>query len=78
MKKDQRQQSEHLFWKKILISMIVHNVKSKLMLHLFQENKSYGVKTIALMLCLHVAVHHIPNIQFHLGGLCRCAFCDLL
>jgi hypothetical protein len=31
------------------------------MLHLFQENKSYGVETIALILCLHVAVHHVPN-----------------
>jgi hypothetical protein len=31
------------------------------MLRLFQENKSYGVETIALILCLHVAVHHVPN-----------------
>jgi hypothetical protein len=37
------------------------NIKIKLMLRLFQENKSYGVKTIALILCLHVAVHNIPN-----------------
>jgi hypothetical protein len=28
------------------------------MLHLYQENKSYGIETIALILCLHVAVHH--------------------
>ncbi len=28
------------------------------MLRLFQENKSYGVKTIALILCLYTAVHH--------------------
>jgi hypothetical protein len=63
MKKDQREQSEQLFWKKIFISVIVCNIKSKLMLHLhlFQENKSYGVKTIASILCLHVAVHHVPN-----------------
>ncbi len=39
----------------------MYNIKSKLMLHLFQENKSYGVKTIALILCLHAAVRHIPN-----------------
>ncbi len=30
-------------------------------MRLFQENISYGVKTIALILCLHVAVHHVPN-----------------
>jgi hypothetical protein len=41
--------------------VIVHNIKSKLMLHLFQENKSYGVTTIALILCLHVAVHNVQN-----------------
>jgi hypothetical protein len=43
-------------------------IKSKLMLHLFQENKSYGVKTIAFILCLHVAVHHVQNtnIQYSL------------
>jgi hypothetical protein len=46
---------------KILINVIVHDIKSKLMLNLFQENKSYGVKTIALILCLHVAVRHVPN-----------------
>jgi hypothetical protein len=43
MKKDQREQSEQLFWKKIFISVIVCNIKIKLMLLLFQENKSYGV-----------------------------------
>jgi hypothetical protein len=64
MKKDQCQQSEQLFWKKILKSVIVHNIKTKLMLHLFQENKSYGVKTIALILCLHVAVHHVLGQSF--------------
>jgi hypothetical protein len=31
------------------------------MLHLFQENKSYGIETIVLILCLHVAVHYILN-----------------
>jgi hypothetical protein len=67
MKKDQRQQSEYLFWKKTLISMIVHNVQSKLMLHLFQKNKSYGVKTVALILCLCIAVHHVPN-NTHANG----------
>ncbi len=66
MKKDQRQQSEH-FLMKILISVIVHDVKGKFMFHLFQENKSNGIKTIALILCLHVAVHHVPNSQ---GPLC--------
>jgi hypothetical protein len=28
---------------------------------LFQENKSYGAKTIALILCPNAAVHHAPN-----------------
>ncbi len=34
---------------------------SNLISLVFQENKSYGVKPIAWILCLHVAVHHIPN-----------------
>jgi cobalamin biosynthesis Co2+ chelatase CbiK len=86
MKKDQRQQSEHFSWMEILItkvslSVIVHNIKSKLMLHLFQENKSYGVKTVALILCLHIAVHHVPNNMGQIHGknwrpkiLCYCPF----
>ncbi len=61
IKKDQRVQSEQLFWKKTFISVIVSSIKSKLILRLFQENKSYDVKTIALILCLHVAVHHVLN-----------------
>jgi hypothetical protein len=39
----------------------MHDIKSKMMLHLFQENKSYDVETIALILCLHDAVHHVLN-----------------
>jgi hypothetical protein len=51
----------NLFERRYFTSVIVCNIKSKLMLHLFQENKSYGIKTIALILCLHAAVHHVPN-----------------
>ncbi len=47
--------------KQISISVIMLDIKSKRMLYLFQENKSYGIKTTALILCLHVALHHIPN-----------------
>jgi hypothetical protein len=53
--------TEGFFCMKILLSVIMHDIKSKLMLHLLQENKSCGVETIALTLCLHIAVRHVPN-----------------
>jgi hypothetical protein len=36
------------------------------MLCLFQENKSHGGKTSALILCLHVTAYHVPNNLFSL------------
>ncbi len=48
-----------IFQKGICGSMITCNVvEIKIMLRLFQENKSYGIKTITLILCLHIATHH--------------------
>jgi hypothetical protein len=62
MKKDRREQSELFLQDEE--SVMNENYAwywSNLILCSFRENKSYGVKTITLILCLHVAVHHVPN-----------------
>jgi hypothetical protein len=58
MKKNQHAQSEH-FQEDICSSVVACNIIGiKIVLRLFQENKSYGVKTFALILCLHVGANH--------------------
>ncbi len=68
MKKNQRAQSEH-FQEDICSSMIACNiVRIKIMLRLFQENKSYGVKSISIdPLSTHCCTlqHHVPNNKQH-------------